>query len=122
MPLDPVQQDFDLKSTIAPDDLAGRVFDHFHGASRQVATNGRVGSVNLGSRLAYRAFGALMKAGRKRLPMIVNWSITEDGAGSQVHVTLKSDEGDYAFATRWHYQAYEARFAQLETDFRRRFA
>lgn len=122
MPLDPVQQDFDLTSTVAPDDLARRVFDHFHGASRQATKNARVGSVNLGSRLAYRAFGALMKAGRKRLPMIVNWSITEAGSGSRVHVLMKSDEGDYAFATRWHYQAYEARFAQLEAEFRRRFA
>jgi hypothetical protein len=122
MPLDPVQQNFDLESTIAPDNLARRVFDHFHGTSRQATKNAHVGSANLGSRLAYRAFGALMKAGRKRLPMIVNWSITEDGSGSQVHVSMKSDEGEYAFAMRWHYQAYEARFAQLETDFRRRFA
>lgn len=122
MPVHPVQRDFDFTSTVAPDDLARRVSDHFHGASRQATTNGHVGSVNLGSRLAYRLFGALMKAGKKRLPVIVTWSVTDDGSGSQLHVSMKSDEGDYASATRWHYQAYEARFAQLERDVRRRFA
>jgi hypothetical protein len=54
--------------------------------------------------------------------MTVNWSTTGAGSGSQLHVSMKSDENAYAFDTGLHSQAYEARFTQLETDVRRRFA
>jgi hypothetical protein len=63
-----------------------------------------------------------MNAGRKLLPMIVNWSVASDGSGSQLRIALKSDEGGYAFATPWHYQSYEERFAGLERDIQSRFA
>jgi hypothetical protein len=54
--------------------------------------------------------------------MIVNWSVASDGSGSQLRIALKSDEGGYAFATPWHFQSYEERFAGLERDIQSRFA
>ncbi|MBD8704995.1 hypothetical protein [Frigoribacterium sp. CFBP 13712] len=60
----------------------------------------------------------MMNAGKKRLPMIVSWSITDNRPGSNLHLEMKSDEGSYAFATRWHYQAYEQRFSQCEKSIR----
>jgi hypothetical protein len=121
MSLQPVQRDFDLSRAAALEDLALRVSEYFQGPSRQPSTNTRAGSVQLGSRLAHRFFGG-MNAGRKRLPMIVNWTVASDGSGSELRIALTSDEGGYAFATRWHYQAYEERFAELERDMQSRFA
>jgi hypothetical protein len=104
MSLQPVQRDFDLSRAAALEDLALRVSEYFQGPSRQPSTNTRAGSVQLGSRLAHRFFGG-MNAGRKLLPMIVNWTVASDGSGSQLRIALKSDEGGYAFATPWHYQS-----------------
>lgn len=63
-----------------------------------------------------------MNAGKKRLPMVIDWSIEENRDGSDLHLEMSSDEGGYAFATRLHDQAYEERFDQLERDARSRLA
>ena len=120
MPLQPVRRDFNLSTAVAPDKLADRVTELLQELTRRPTTNARSGSVQTGSRVAYRLFGGVMSAGKKRLPMIVRWSITDNKAGSDLHLEMKSDEGSYAFATKWHHQAYEQRFAQLEKDVRSR--
>ena len=120
MPLQPVRRDFDLSTTVAPDELADRVAELLHELTRRPTTSARTGRVQMGSRVDYRLFGGVINAGKKRLPMIVSWSITDNRPGSDLHLEVKSDEGSYAFATRWHYQAYERRFAQLERDIRSR--
>jgi len=122
MPIEPVQRNVHLTTRVAPHDVADRVADFLHELTHRPTTTARTGSVMAGSRAAYRIFGGVMNAGKKRLPRIVSWSITENGTGSGIHLEMKSDEGSYGFATRWHYQAYEQRFAQLEKDIRSRFA
>ena len=122
MPPQPVQRNLDLTTSLPPHDVAGRVAGFLHELTHRPTTTARTGIVKAGSRVAYRLFGGVMNAGKKRLPMIVSWSITENGTGSGIHLEMKSDEGSYGFATRWHYQAYEQRFAQLEKDIRSRFA
>ncbi|OII27833.1 hypothetical protein BIV04_04910 [Frigoribacterium sp. MCBA15_019] len=122
MPLQPVQRNLDLTTSLPPHEVAGRVADFLHELTHRPTTTARTGIVKAGSRLAYRIVGGVMNAGKKRLPMIVSWSITENGSGSGIHLEMKSDEGTYGFATRWHYQAYEQRFTQLERNLQSRFA
>jgi hypothetical protein len=124
MPLQPVQRNLDLTTSLPPHDVADRVADFLHELTHRPTTTARTGIVKAGSRVAYRMFGGVINAGKKRLPMMVSWSITENGSGSGsgIHLEMTSDEGTYGFATRWHYQAYEQRFTQLEKDIRSRFA
>lgn len=122
MPLQPVQRNLDLTTSLTPHDVTDRVADFLQELTHRPTTTARTGIVKAGSRVAYRIFGGVMNAGKKRLPMIVSWSITENESGSGIHLEMKSDEGSYGFATRWHYQAYEQRFTQLEKDLRGRFA
>lgn len=113
MPNEPAEHNAAIATDLPPDVAASRLAAFLQGLTSQPVTKG---SVNLGSRTAYRLLGGLLQAGRKRLPMVVTWSITPQGAGSALTLKMRSDEGSYLVATRVHYAVYEERFTRLERD------
>jgi hypothetical protein len=116
MPNEPAEYNAEIATDLPPDVAASRLAAFLQGLTSQPVTKAHTGSVDLGSRTAYRLLGGLLQAGRKRLPMVVTWSITPQGAGSALTLKMRSDEGSYLVATRAHYAVYEERFTRLERD------
>lgn len=70
-----------------------------------------------GSRAAYRLLGARAKS--SRLPMRACFELTAHQGGTQVAVTMTSDEGWYLVTTSLAVSAYRMRFEQLMADLQR---
>ena len=116
MPIQPAQHAADISTDLPPDMAARRLVELLRDLAQKPVGQAHTGSVNLGSRTAYRLLGGLLQAGKKRIPMVVTWSIASEGAGSSVHLEMTSDEGSYLVATRAHYAVYQERFTRLEHD------
>lgn len=70
------------------------------------------GALALGSRFAYRMWGA-SRRGRARLPMRLTWRVSGSGSGSSVSLHMRSNEGWYLVRTYQHHLIYERTFDQL---------
>ena len=116
MPIQPAQYAADMSTDLPPDMAASRLVELLRDLAHKPVAQAHTGSVNLGSRTAYRLLGGLLRAGKKRIPMIVTWSIESEGPGSSVRLKMTSDEGSYLVATSAHYAVYQERFTKLEHD------
>ncbi len=71
-------------------------------------------SARVGSRLAFRLFGALMPAGRGRIPMKLDIALNPAGSErTEVTATASSDPGRYLMSTRIGTNAYDMALPQL---------
>ena len=70
-----------------------------------------------GSRAAYRLLGACARP--SWLPMRARFELTAHQGGTQVEVTMRSDEGWYLVTTSLACSAYRVRFEQLVADLQR---
>jgi hypothetical protein len=116
MPIQPAQHAADISTDLPPDMAARQLVELLRDLAKKPVIQAHTGSINLGSRTAYRLLGGLLQAGRKRIPMVVTWSIASEGAGSSVRLKMTSEEGSYLVATRAHYAVYHERFTRLEHD------
>lgn len=77
--------------------------------------NGAVLAARFGSRTAYRLLG--MWAKTSQVPMRVRFGLTAQDGGTQVTVSMTSDEGrGYLATTPRAHQHYRVRFDQLAAD------
>jgi len=76
------------------------------------------GALDLGSRFAYRMWGA-SRRGQAKLPMRLTWRVSASGSGSgsgsgsTVALHMRSNEGRYLVRTYQHHLIYERTFDQL---------
>jgi hypothetical protein len=79
MPIQPAHHEADVSSALSPDVAASRLAEVLQELAQKPVVTAHTGSVDLGSRTAYRLLGGLLEAGEKRIPMAVAWSIAPEG-------------------------------------------
>jgi len=115
---DPVERVVELTVPLTGNEAAARIGEFARKLSRdRVDVHDGSGQARIGSRFAYRMWGAT-SPGFRRLPFTMKWNIVPGQSGVRVVVTLTSDEGAYAILTRWHFAAYDKKFSEVSDDLR----
>lgn len=73
------------------------------------------GAVDLGSRFAYRMWGATRR-GSRRLPIRLTWHVSDSATGSSVSIQMISAEGKYLVRTYQHHLVYQRTFDELRDE------
>jgi hypothetical protein len=89
--------------------------------SRALREASAEGALDLGSRFAYRMWGA-SRRGQAKLPMRLTWRVSGSGSGSTVALRMRSNEGRYLVRTYQHHLIYERTFDQLVRELHAVFA
>ncbi|WP_157412143.1 hypothetical protein [Agreia sp. Leaf283] len=118
----PIERSFSFDSSLPAVDAARRIKSYFAQIAKSVPDDaGLTGEVRIGSRFAYRVWGATA-IGVRRVPAEVTWAIEPASDGSVLSIRMESDEGKYAFRTSYHVLAYEQRFDELSEKIREQLA
>ena len=98
-----------------PGTMVQEAIEHYvteAGGQQEGRTDGHI-DARFGSQLALRLMGVMTQYGVDRLPYRLQADITQSPAGTQVGLTLTSDEGWYLTRLKMADRAYEARFAYV---------
>lgn len=104
-----------LPSAMTAEEAADRVARHVSSLTARTGERAPLsGSARIGSRAAYRLWGAWKGLpGRKDMPIMLAWSANAAPGGSQVALEMRSDAGPYFLDTKLSQSAYQARFQEL---------